>query len=381
MKLFLTLLLLSKTLHATETINTIRIEIEGHRYDSLHLGIFLNNAQPKFIQGYSVNGYHWEFLYPDSLYDYITHFTIEVSGIPDTVRHALHFAVILNGDTLRGGGHFFGRRPSSLVKARYLETDGPFELFMRVRRTNESVQGSMIRDHFEILTDDQDLISSVEAMHHAYGFFHPRFTYEENLQRNMEFIKRYPNSRKMVSLLSRSTTEYKSKADLAKLFNLFSEELQQSLQGQIVYRYITRDNTIFKNQILTTWDTDILEPIVQDSSKYNLILFSASWCAPCIRQIPILKEVYQNLGQNLTMTYVSMDDEKTAENWRTKMRTHEISWRSLMALTKERIFAMDDYELPGVPHAILVHPNGMKMEKLNLWEEADRQRLYELVKH
>ncbi|MCL2683288.1 MAG: hypothetical protein FWE63_07415, partial [Bacteroidales bacterium] len=83
----------------------------------------------------------------------------------------------------------------------------------------------------------------------------------------------------------------------------------------------------------------------------------------------------------LIMTYVSLDHERTVENWREKMHTHKIPWRSLMVLTEKKDKAIrDDYEIFGVPHAILVYPSSMKMEKLDLWKEEDRQRLYELVK-
>jgi len=136
-------------------------------------------------------------------------------------------------------------------------------------------------------------------------------------------------------------------------------------------------NITFVNQKLTTWDTDELEWIVQDSSRYNLILFSASWCAPCTRQIPILKEIYRDLGQEIIMTYVSLDrDQRSVENWRTKMRTHEIPWRSLMVLTREMDRTIRrEYAVRGIPAAILVHPHTMQKERLNLWEEADRERL------
>jgi len=131
----------------------------------------------------------------------------------------------------------------------------------------------------------------------------------------------------------------------------------------------------FANQKLATWDTNVLELIVQDSSKFNIILFSASWCPPCIAIIPLLKEIYEDLGDKLIMTYVSVDEERTAEAWRRKMRTHEIPWRSLMAWGRHP----EIYNGP-IPHAILVHPNTMYWEFLNVRNERDRRRLYELVR-
>ncbi|MDR0681042.1 MAG: hypothetical protein LBG15_04210, partial [Dysgonamonadaceae bacterium] len=53
-----------------------------------------------------------------------------------------------------------------------------------------------------------------------------------------------------------------------------------------VYRYFFSKNLYlnskFENSILPSWDTGNLEPIIQDTSKYNLVILSASWCGPCI---------------------------------------------------------------------------------------------------
>ena len=63
------------------------------------------------------------------------------------------------------------------------------------------------------------------------------------------------------------------------------------------------------------------------------------------------------------------------------MREHEIPWRSLMVLTRGKARAVRSYHgIRGIPTAILVHPHTMQKERLNLWEEADRQRLYDLVR-
>jgi len=389
MKKILTLLLLGGiSLSCTprnEQMNVVIIEFEGKRFDNLSLFLSLQDFYSReLISGRSEDGYRWEFHYPDSLYDYISFFQIRDTNVPDTVISRILFYLDLQGDTLRTAGLFFDR-PSSLVRARYIGAETHLNVLMLRRGTEDGVLGTVINHRFEIISnvDDQQLISAMKTMTHGYGF-RDRLTAEEMLQRDMGFVKRFPNSRAMISLVASGWNLYGTIDNTEKLFNLFTPELQQSFYGRRLNERIRIERergTAFINQKLTTWDTDELEWIVQDSSRYNLILFSASWCAPCTRQIPLLKEIYRDLGQQIIMTYVSLDDERTVDNWRTKMREHQIPWRSLMVLTREMDRTIREYyAVRGIPTAILVHPHTMQKERLNLWEEADRQLLYELVK-
>ncbi|NLI36233.1 MAG: redoxin domain-containing protein [Bacteroidales bacterium] len=57
------------------------------------------------------------------------------------------------------------------------------------------------------------------------------------------------------------------------------------------------------------------EQVIIDSKKYNLIVFSASWCGPCREEIPILKHIYNDLNAKLDIVYISIDEAKTVEAW------------------------------------------------------------------
>lgn len=54
------------------------------------------------------------------------------------------------------------------------------------------------------------------------------------------------------------------------------------------------------------------------------------------------------------MTYVSMDKERTAENWKSLMLKENSQWRSLMA-TNDIDKVNEMYYVMGIPHTILVH--------------------------
>ena len=121
-----------------------------------------------------------------------------------------------------------------------------------------------------------------------------------------------------------------------------------------------------------------MEKVVQDSSTHNLVIFSASWCIPCIEEIPLLKEIYADLSQSLVMTYISLDDEKDIASFQQILTNYDIPWRTLYAHTDLQN-VKDYYTVDAIPHLILVAPD-MSYEFLDVRLDNDRQRLYSIRK-
>jgi len=381
-------ILLSCTPRQQEKMSVVILELEGIRYDSLALVLWFEGEFVEQIRGHSDDGYRWEFFYADSLRERLNSASFVVLGTPDSVEHSFGmFNLVLQGDTLRSG--IFPESPKTIIRARYIKTETHYDVVIQniVDGMDFLMMGTLIIDDFEIFTEDQALISSMKVR--SSGYFFPDFdtiTFnripfdEEAVQRQAEFIRQHPNSQFALSMLyDNAMFNYESMDDVAKLLGLFSPRLQQSFFGRKIRRQISSDE-VFVNQKLPTWDTEILEQIIQDSSRYNLVIFAVSWCG-VYSMLPIHKEIYQDLGQKIIMTYVSLDEEWSAEYWRELMREYEIPWRSLMVLNRDRHRIIRyDYAIRGSRLEILVHPNSMKMERLRLWEEADRQRLRDLVK-
>ena len=76
----------------------------------------------------------------------------------------------------------------------------------------------------------------------------------------------------------------------------------------------SKDTTIMdvKEKIVTINDIPVynfesLEPLLYtDSNKIHIVNFWAMWCAPCIKELPILKEFEIN-NPNVEITLVSLD--------------------------------------------------------------------------
>lgn len=88
--------------------------------------------------------------------------------------------------------------------------------------------------------------------------------------------------------------------------------------------------------------------------KYVLVDFWASWCGPCIRQIPVLKELLAEFGdKGLEVLGVAVWDEPA--NTLSAIESHGITWPCI--INAQRI-PTDLYGINGIPCIILYGPDG-----------------------
>ena len=75
--------------------------------------------------------------------------------------------------------------------------------------------------------------------------------------------------------------------------------------------FATKSNSQINKKTNTTkipvLNFDALEPLLYtESEEINIINFWAMWCAPCVKELPILQE-YQKNNSNVKVTLVSLD--------------------------------------------------------------------------
>lgn len=202
--------------------------------------------------------------------------------------------------------------------------------------------------------------------------------YEKYIDQYLKIIERYPDSRFLTAQIAMNLQSYKIKEDLRKLYNVFSEIGRQTSWGKIIYDYIENHYT-FPNTILPAWDSGELEPVVQDSIKFNLIIFSASWCRPCHEQIPLLKEIHADLKEKITITYISLDEPKSVNDWKNLMQKENIPWRSLLAADNVKSI-QERYYAKAIPYTLLVYPN-KQVEIIDVRIKSDKDKLYSLCEN
>ncbi|MEP3837703.1 MAG: TlpA disulfide reductase family protein [Algibacter sp.] len=95
------------------------------------------------------------------------------------------------------------------------------------------------------------------------------------------------------------------------------------------------------------------------NGKYVYIDVWATWCGPCLREIPALKKVEKQYhGKNVEFVSVSIDVENAHEKWRNMVTDKELGGIQLLADAAWKSDFVQAYQISGIPRFILIDPNG-----------------------
>lgn len=93
--------------------------------------------------------------------------------------------------------------------------------------------------------------------------------------------------------------------------------------------------------------------------KYVYIDVWATWCAPCLREIPFLKEIEKEFGdKNIQFVGISIDEPKDYDKWTGMVTEHQLVGTQLMSDNNWNSQFVKDYAILGIPRFILIDPAG-----------------------
>lgn len=178
--------------------------------------------------------------------------------------------------------------------------------------------------------------------------------------KHLEFIKKYPNQyyslwcfRTMIA-----PSSYFNADSVSYIFkNFFDPDAQNSLDGIIIRQIIRgRSSTKIGDTLSLFTAEDIYHNkfiIGNKCDEYKLLVFWATWCGPCIAELPIIKEISDKYGdKNLTIFGFTVHDNIVKVK---KMQEkYDINWRIIF--NDEN--APDLLGITGTPETILIDING-----------------------
>ena len=369
-----------------QDINAIRLNFKANEYEELMLKI--RSVDSTFLFAGSLNDGSWIFEYPRSLYEKCYSFGFYVPTHTHSIQHGISFKQIINNDTLRAPQFMFDNVDTVIINAGIKIKINTFwdeepVVWDSVNNKMVFVQ-SLDLDDVYFLNDitDQEYLSSVELAANRYFIANVMDTanYDNIINLYAKTVRKYPDSHSLIQMLYKLRKQYHIKDDVQKIYTNFSDKQKQSYFGKGIQEFLSDTDTVFylKNTLmLPAWDTETPESIIKDFSKINLVIFSASWCAPCIAEIPLLKKIAGELSDKIEMVYISMDETTTVDAWKKLMIDKEITWRSVLAANNLKEIK-EQFSSWGIPAVFMVYPDG-KCEKIEVRYDRDLKKLYEIA--
>lgn len=93
--------------------------------------------------------------------------------------------------------------------------------------------------------------------------------------------------------------------------------------------------------------------------KFVYVDVWATWCGPCVAEIPHLKEVEKKYhGKNIEFVSISIDDKKDYDKWKQFVTEKELVGVQLFAENAWKSEFVKDYVITGIPRFILIDTEG-----------------------
>ena len=98
--------------------------------------------------------------------------------------------------------------------------------------------------------------------------------------------------------------------------------------------------------------TGHLVPVSGVTGQLNVIVFWASWCPHCMRELPKIKELYDGLSGKLGVYAISVDSVKT--DWMQAVKTENLRWLNVIDEDGWESVRLKQFGVTSTPSLVLV---------------------------
>lgn len=104
-----------------------------------------------------------------------------------------------------------------------------------------------------------------------------------------------------------------------------------------------------------------------------LLDFWASWCAPCIKAIPEIKDLYNKYDDRMRFEIISVSMDFDKSHWVTALKRHQPAGINLCTFTENYASVRKNYNVVFLPKTYLIDENGIFIGEFSTPNEVDRK--------
>ena len=173
-----------------------------------------------------------------------------------------------------------------------------------------------------------------------------------------------------------------TKDSLKQLFDLFPTSLKKTKYGDVILTYIdTKGIPGIGDKFIDIEGFDLNDAsrkLSENKGKYIFLEFWASWCTPCIGEIPNLIKSYTTFKDKGFEIYsFSIDSNK--ESWKKATEKYRITWINVSDNKGSYSVMAAKYGVRAIPKNYLINPEGTIIA-MNLNGDELYKKLGELLK-
>ncbi|UAY55709.1 TlpA disulfide reductase family protein [Arachidicoccus terrestris] len=269
----------------------------------------------------------------------------------------------------------------------YLE-DGHIHVTIKKEKRFAVVSGTPLNKDFNdyYIMMDRLLDSADAADHPAQPY--TQFSKElkvPKLRLMQQFIPTHPNSLLALYQLYVNVARYPDEvSELVRLFNQLTPEVQETKEGKQMATLIRGLSANKVGDVALNFTlpdpTGKMVSLSDFRGKYVLLDFWATWCGPCLEEMPNVANAYRKYhDKNFEIIGVSLDRPDTKALWKKMIKDKHMDWVQVSDLKWWNSEAALLYNIQGVPANFLIDPEG-KVIAVNLRGPALQTKLAEIFK-
>lgn len=173
-----------------------------------------------------------------------------------------------------------------------------------------------------------------------------------------DYLSRHSNN--AIGMLAFSRLEYKDDDEFIKAYEAQSEVVKQGFAQRMRYEKIfnkrkTQEGMPYSDFEINTIDGETIKfSDFMEDGKYLLVDFWASWCVPCRKIMPYVKEMVSRFPSD-SLTVVSIGSFDKPEPYTKAAKEEDIPWRDVLDVDSNGARV---YGVTSIPHFILISPKG-----------------------